>query len=160
ALQESHQKKHHLDFYVQLSRAQAKQNRLGPAAESAAAALELAQASGDRDAIAKTRQALIDLHLAKNDFPAALSILESMENAERSSPKQDVRRLASCLRQRGHILLKTARPADAIPALEESMRLAEMAWGPEHVETAHSLSEIGALYRQMGDYARANDALR
>src|SRR5438067_12158253 len=104
ALQESHLKKHHLDFHIQLSRAQAKQNRLEPAAQSAAAAIQLAQASKTVEALSKAREALVDLQLAQRDFSGALATLDSLDQTERSSTKPNPKLLASSQRLRGHVL--------------------------------------------------------
>jgi tetratricopeptide (TPR) repeat protein len=54
---------------------------------------------------------------------------------------------------------KNGNTAEAVPALEKSLRMHEQNCGPESPQMAALLLEIGCIYRDQGDYDRAKECL-
>jgi tetratricopeptide (TPR) repeat protein len=68
--------------------------------------------------------------------------------------------LARCTRKLGNAFLKSGREAEALERFQRAAQLSEEALGPDHLETANSLAELGALHREHGDPAEAQRCVR
>src|SRR6266487_4323253 len=59
------------------------------------------------------------------------------------------------LYQTGHYLLEHSRYAEAETFYQQCLRTSEQELGPQHLELAYSLNDLGALYAQRGKYVEA-----
>lgn len=161
ALGEKHSRKYRAEILAQLSMAQMKQNKLAEAEESARAALFCAK---DHASEWQAGESLVAIQIAQGNTVAAIATMAAMEDAEESRPKPDLRRLAASSRQRGKLLLEAGRTKEGLAALDESAQFSVNAWGPEALETAHSLAEIGGVLSQTGhlleEQRRLGEALK
>ena len=157
ALQEKHSIKANAELLAHLSKAQLKQNKLDQAAATASAAVELAQKNPS--SMWPALDSLASIQISQGNTVAALQTLESMEQGEKAKPKPDLARLLQSARRRGTIMAGAGRHVDARAAFEESLKFAEQAHGPNHVETANMLTEVGAIYRQAGHHPQAQQHL-
>jgi serine/threonine-protein kinase len=158
ALKEKRSTKIKAELLAKLSKAQLHQKKFDEAAESANACVDLA--GNDPNLLWVSLEALVGIHLAQGDPTAALETLDSMDESEKSRPKPDLFRLLQTSRKRGNILASMGHTFEARQAFEETVKLAEQAHGPEHLETAHVLAEGGALCRQIGDHPHAQHQLQ
>ena len=158
ALKEKHSSKINGELLAHLSKAQLKQNKLEQAAATASAGVDLARK--DQTSVWGALDSLASVQLAQGDKKAALDTLESMERFEKERSKPDMARLLQSARRRGTILSESGRHADARKAFEESLKLTEQTHGPNHLETANSLTEVGVIYRQTGAHPEAQQHLQ
>ena len=158
ALKEKRSTKVKAELLAKLSKAQLHQQKFNEAAESANACADLA--GNDPHSLWIALDALTGIHLAQGDPTAALETLDTMDESEKARPKPDLSRLLHTSRKRSNILASLGRHAEARQAFEETVKLAEQAHGPQHLETAHVLAEGGALSRQTGDHPHAQHQLQ
>ena len=158
ALKENHSAKINGELLAHLSKAQLKQNKLDQAATTASAGVDLARK--DPAAVWAALDSLASIQLTQGDTAAALATLESMERSEKSKRNPEKARLVEVSRRRANLLAGSGRPAEARQAFEESLKLAEQTHGPDHVETANVLSEVGAIYRESGYHPQAQQHLK
>jgi tetratricopeptide (TPR) repeat protein len=62
---------------------------------------------------------------------------------------------AEILNQQATKLFKEGRYAEAISIAEKVLAITEKALGPEHPFVAQTLNNLAALYKALGDYAKA-----
>lgn len=150
--------KKHIQFLLDLEKAQRRQGKLNEAEQTARKAIDLA--AGDHELHARSMTALVDVQLDQQKYSEAEHTIHEIASLESAQPRPDTARLAACARKLGTAFLKTGRQAEAFDALQQAATLSEQAFGANHEETARSLSELGALSRQRGDHAGAQRCLR
>jgi hypothetical protein len=152
-----HSKKNHSDLLLGLAAAQRGQGKLSDAEQTTRLAAGL---GGDHVTQMRTLDALMDVHLAQENYAAAQETAESILSKESGRGKPDKARLATSSRKLGTALAKAGRDVEAVTALDRAAKLFEEALGSEHLETAAALSEAGALYRLQGKHLEAQSRLR
>jgi tetratricopeptide (TPR) repeat protein len=146
------------ELMSKLSMAQLHQKKFDEAAKSAHACVDLAGI--DPNVLWVALEALTSIHLAQGDSAAALETLNKMDEAEKSRAKPDLDRLFKTSRKRANILEGLGRFAEAHLAYEETLKMAEQGHWAKHLETAHILTEDGALCRRIGDHPQAQQRLQ
>jgi len=98
--------------------------------------------------------------LTAGDNPAAAECLHWAIAAARSDPSLR-RELASALFHLGHLSRKFGRAGEgeAEQLLSEALAISEGLFGPKHAALGPLLNELGRLYVQRGQHARAEDVL-
>src|SRR5271166_1764485 len=64
------------------------------------------------------------------------------------------------LDQQVQTLFKQGKYQEAIPLAEKAVELAKRVYGPQHPNTATSLTNLGGLYKVIGEYAKAEPLLQ
>ena len=148
------------ELLLDLQKAQLRQFKLAEAEETAAAALALAIQEKNARLHSLALEALVDIQLGQGHYEEAEKTTGEIARLEAAQPKPDNARLAKCTHKLGTALLKSGRKGEAVEAFHHASELAEKAFGPESLETADSLSELGMLYRQGSDHRQAQGCLR
>jgi tetratricopeptide (TPR) repeat protein len=138
---------------LKLAEAQRQQGKLDDAERSARLAMEDAGQDGALRGTAL--EGLAEAQIQRGDFAAAdKSIEDSL-----ALPAD-----GASLARRSHLLARVrhraGRTKDAFPAFERTIALHERAFGADHLETGHRLSELGGLHRAHGNHAEAQRHLR
>ncbi|MGD1091236.1 MAG: tetratricopeptide repeat protein [Bryobacteraceae bacterium] len=155
-----HPTKLRIQLLLGLQAAQRNQNKLAAAEQSARTAIDVAKGSRDSAKVSESMEALLEVQLAQGNYADAEKTVREIINMTSGRSTSDPARLAQCTRKLGTALLKTDRTDEAMAAFGTASRLAEQAFGPNHAETANSLSELGMLQCQTGNHAEAQQTLR
>jgi len=156
ALSEKHSPKHRAEILTHVATLYLKQNKLTSAHEAAAEAITLGDDPASQwDAV----EVLAEIQAAQGNPAAGIQTLETMESTEKRQPQPDLKRLATSARQRGKFLHQSGNSQDALAALDQSLKLTEQAWGIDHLETAHSLSEVAAFHGLLGNHSEVQRLL-
>jgi hypothetical protein len=123
-------------------------------------ALEIAARASDSAGYAQALDALADVFLDMENYPALEKVAAEAVKLGAALPHPDPLGMARRVRRLGIARDKNGRPNEAIPALAKAVALHEEAYGPDHLETAKLLSELGRVYRAQGEHALAQDCLR
>jgi len=63
----------------------------------------------------------------------------------------------NALNQQVHHLIEQGKYQEALPIAEKAVEVAKRARGPEHLDTADALNNLGLLFKKSGDYASKLD---
>jgi tetratricopeptide (TPR) repeat protein len=159
-----HTSQERVDMLLGLASAQRSQGKLEEAEETARVAAELGVAAGNHGWQMQAQTELLEIHLSQENYAAARDLARSILKQEGSRVRPDKATLATAFRKLGMALAKagpdSGDAAEAVTALERGAALAEEVWGKDHVETAHSLSELGSFYRSQEKHGDAQRCLR
>ena len=155
-----HGTKRRMELMLQLADVRRRQAKLDQAAETAQAANKLAGQSRDLAMCSRALATLADVQLDQKKFAEAEQTIREVEAMEISRGASDRALLAQCSQKLGTALLNTGRKEEAFAAFQQAATLSEQAFGPNHEQTARSLSQLGALHRQHGDHEAAQRSLR
>jgi tetratricopeptide (TPR) repeat protein len=155
-----HSSKLRLDLLLGLTEAQRKQGKAAEAEKTSQTAIGLAVSSKNKVLQSRALDGLVDIQLDQKKYSEVEATIAKIETLEGSLAQPDYKRLASSARKLGTALLNSGRPEEAMKAFERATQLSEKSFGPEHVETADALTELGALYRENGNHAGAQRCLR
>jgi len=155
-----HSSKLRLDLLLGLKEAQRKQGKPSDAAQTTQTAIDLAVSSKNKVLQARALDALADIQLDQKNYSAVEKTIAQIETLELSLKKPDYKRIAACARKLGTAFLNSERPEEAMKAFERAAQLCEKAFGPEHLETANALTELGHRYHEKGDHAEAQRCLQ
>src|SRR6516164_6075208 len=64
------------------------------------------------------------------------------------------------LNQQAHHLIEQGKYQEALPIAEKAVVVAKRARGPEHLDTADALNNLGLLFKKTGDYTKAEPLLQ
>ncbi len=103
---------------------------------------------------------IADASLALGDTARADSVHLASLDMRRSLVGPDHQDLYRSYRDVGRHLLVTGRPHEALPYLEEALRIARRTRGEEHEWTASALWHLGRVREALGDRERAEALLR
>jgi tetratricopeptide (TPR) repeat protein len=149
-----------LDILLGLTEAQRKIGRSAEAEQTTQTAIALAASSKNKALQSRALDGLVDIQLDQKKYAEVEQTIAQIEALERALPQPDFQRLASTSRKLGTALLNNGCPEEAMEAFERAGKLAEKAFGPDHVETANVLTELGAQYRAQGDHVQAQRCLQ
>ena len=155
-----HSTKQRTELLLGLASAQQGQGKLSEAEQTAREAVEAGVSAGLHHRQMEALDVLLEAQSAQGNHAAAQNTAELLLRKEGTRRKSDPARMASVSRKLGRALAQSGNGAEALAAFERSVKFAEAAHGPEHMETAASLSELGAQYRALGDHAGAERNLR
>ena len=147
-----------LDLVIGLKESQRKQGRLDDAERTSRSAIDIAVSMKNAGAHARALDALLDIYMDQGRYDEAEHTASLIERLERSRKNPDLGRIVGCTRKLACVLHQSKRKDQATAALEKANRYCQQVYGPKHIETAHSWAELGAIYREMSDHHRLNDA--
>jgi tetratricopeptide (TPR) repeat protein len=145
---------------LQLAEAQRKLDQLGRAEETIRAAAAIAAKTSDSTGYLMCLDALAELFMIQENFPAAEKLSQEGIRIETMLPHPDPLRVARRVHRLGIARYRTYPSADVLPALQKGLELHEAAYGSEHAETTRVLSELGSIYRAQGRHEDAQRCLR
>src|SRR5712691_7998529 len=119
-----------------------------------AAILQAANAS-DRTGYVLCLDSLAEIFADQDNFPAVEKLMQEAIRIEAALTHPDPLRMARRVHRLGIARYRSGRSEDALPPLEKAQKLHEEVYGEEHLETAHLLSELGAIYRAEGIHEKA-----
>jgi tetratricopeptide (TPR) repeat protein len=138
---------------LHLAEAQRRQGKLEEAERSARLAME--DAGADSGLRGMALDALAAGQLQRGDLAGAEKSIEDSICLPAD---------AATMARRSHLLAqvryRAGRATEAVPAFERAIALHEQAFGADHLETGHRLSELGAIHRARGNHAEAQRHLR
>jgi len=159
-----------IGIYLELAEAQRRQfqcddgtvqpRKLQAAEDNCRAALDLARKGSDRAVMVQCLDALSETVAQRGDLDMVEALTSEAVQAEQFGAPADAaviakrfHRLATLRRECGRVIL-------AVPALEQALHAMERHRGPAHVETAELLTELGDVYRYLGQHEQAQKHLK
>jgi len=149
-----------IELLLSLQKAQRHQHKLAEAEKTVQQAIALAGKVWERSWRALTKEALVDLQLDQGKYSEAEQTINDIQKLEAGQSAPGRARLARCSLKLAKALLSTGRREEAVEACRRAVELSEQAFGPEHLETANALSELGALHHEHGNHAEAQRCVR
>lgn len=148
---------------LQLAEAQRRQavddpSKLDQAEATIRAALDLTARISNPSGYVQCIDALAEVYYDRGDFVAMQSLIEEGVRIEAAMPHPDQIRMARRIHRLG--IARHLQGEDGIPAVEKGLEILELAYGPDHLETAGALAEAGILYRGQGRLEEAQEALK
>jgi tetratricopeptide (TPR) repeat protein len=159
-----------IQIHLELAEAQMRQfqadagqpepNKLDAAEENCRAALDLARRQGDKEIVVQCLDSLARTLAARSDLENVEALVgEAMAmdgRAESYSQDAKIKRLRLLATLRG----RSGQMSSAALALEQALEAVELLRGPDHLETADLLTELGDAYRFLGQHAAAQKHLK
>jgi tetratricopeptide (TPR) repeat protein len=155
-----HPSKRRLGMLLGLEKAQRGQGRLAEAEQTARSVIEMAAKKHDHQARVEAMDALAALQVDQKKFAESEATVREITRLELAQSYPSYARLATTTRKLGTVLLQAGRKAEAMEAFQQSVKLAERAFGPDHVETAKSVAEVGMIHRSHDNHDEAQKYLR
>jgi len=149
-----------LELLLDIAQAQRGQKKLPQAEETACHAIELAVRSRDAAMHSLALEALLDAQFEQGRHVEAEKTGREIERLEEAQPKPSSARLAICSHKRATALTRIGLNHEAAQALQQGVKHAEQAFGPNHAQVGDILSQLGALQRHAGDHTEAQRSLR
>lgn len=149
-----------LELMLNLAASQRKQGKLAEAEQTTRTAIDLAVRARNHGMHLLGLDSLADIQIDERRFDLAEQTIAEMTRLESTQPQPDSSRLAQFEHKLGTALLQTARHAEATAAFERAVGLFEKVYGPKHLKTGDSLSELGMLCRSQGNHGEAQRLLR
>jgi len=134
--------------------------KLAVAEQTARYAIQAAAKGSDRSLYIQCLDTLADIFGDEQKFDAVEKAVQESIRFEAEQERPDPIRMARRVFRLGVARHRMGRTQDAIPVLEKAVKLHETAFGADHSETGHQLTELGAAYRADGRHVEAQDALR
>lgn len=145
---------------LQLAEAQRRLDQLDRAEQTIRAGTSIAAKSADSTGYLMCLDALAEVFMTKQNYPAAERLSQEGIRIETTLPHPDPLRMARRVHRLGIARYRTQPSEDVLPALQKGLELHEAAYGSEHEETARVLSELGSIYRAQGYHDQAQRCLR
>jgi len=155
-----------IEMSLGLAKAQRCQNKFSDAEQIVHAAIDLAAKQSSRALQSNALDALAEIQMDRGRFAEAQKTAEENLRLEMAQMKPDKQRLALCFRRIANALAKSGRLHEATANFQKALSYAEKPlevdqdYGPEHLESADLYTELGTLYRQMGNHSEAQRLLR
>jgi tetratricopeptide (TPR) repeat protein len=122
-------------------------------------ALEIAAQAKDSIGYLSALDALAEVFSALNNLPATEKVLQEGIRLEASLPHPDPLRTARRIHLLGVVHHRAGKSDDAVPVLEQAVKLHEESLGAEHDETVRVLAELGAVHRARARHDLAQKCL-
>ena len=112
-----------IDVLIGLAKAQSQQQKMVEAEQTLAQAIAMAAKDGNRSGWAQAQEAMADLQIEQGNHAEAGQTLKEIlqQEASRSGAEQPL--VTRCYRKSGAVLMKTGRPAEALEAFQQALRL-------------------------------------
>lgn len=132
---------------------------LDRAEATARAAIAIAAETSDQEQYLNCLDALADVFLDKKDFLSLETVEQEAIRLGSTVDRPDTLRMAKRVHRLGLARHKNGERAQALPALERSLRLHEECLGSDSAGMGAILHETGCIYRAQGEFARAQECL-
>jgi len=149
-----------IELLLSLQKAQRHQHKLAEAENTVQQAIALAGKVWERSWRSLTKEALVDVQLDQGKYAEAEQTITDIQKLEAGRSAPGRARLARISLKLAKALVSTGRREEAVEACRRAVELSEQAFGPEHLETANALSELGALHHEHGNHAEAQRCVR
>jgi tetratricopeptide (TPR) repeat protein len=123
-------------------------------------ALEIAAQAKDSLGYLSSVDTLAEVLLAMKNYPSTEKLLREGIRLEASLAHPDPLRTARRIHLLGLVHYRAGKAEDAVPVLEQAVKLHEDTFGAEHDETVRILAELGAVHRARGRQDMAQVCLK